>query len=140
MPAGRPPSYKPEYAEQALSLCLLGATDKQLAESFSVTEKTINAWKKDYPEFCKSVKEAKDYADSNVVNSLYQQALSGNVTAQIFWLKNRQKEQWRDKHEVEHTGTVAHKVDNASDDELEDIATRGRNAPVRAAKSATKPH
>ena len=25
-----------------------------------------------------------------------------DVTAQIFWLKNRQPEDWRDKHEVEH--------------------------------------
>jgi hypothetical protein len=28
----------------------------------------------------------------------------GNVTAQIFWLKNRQKEYWRDKQDYEHTG------------------------------------
>ena len=28
-------------------------------------------------------------------------ALSGNITAQIFWLKNRKPKQWKDKVEVE---------------------------------------
>ena len=29
-----------------------------------------------------------------------------DTTAQIFWLKNRKPETWRDKHEVDHDGTV----------------------------------
>ncbi|SDY78195.1 hypothetical protein [Nitrosomonas sp. Nm33] len=41
-PTGRPTSYRPEYAEQAYKLCLLGATDKQLAEFFNVVESTIS--------------------------------------------------------------------------------------------------
>lgn len=28
------------------------------------------------------------------------------VTAQIFWLKNRQPEVWRDKHDYEHSGEI----------------------------------
>ena len=30
----------------------------------------------------------------------------GDVTAQIFWLKNRKPEAWRDKQDIEHTGTM----------------------------------
>ncbi|WP_300485812.1 hypothetical protein [Methylobacter sp.] len=45
-PGGRPTAYKPEYAEQAYNYSLLGATDKQLAEFFRVSVRTINAWKK----------------------------------------------------------------------------------------------
>ena len=52
-------AYKPEYVEQARQLCLLGATDKQLAEFFNVSTVTLNKWKKDYPEFLYSLKEAK---------------------------------------------------------------------------------
>ena len=33
-------------------------------------------------------------------------ALEGNVTAQIFWLKNRKKEQWREKVEIEKGGAI----------------------------------
>ncbi len=110
----RPIKYKPEYVEQAHALCLLGATDVQLSQTFDVSEKTLNTWKKDYPEFFQSIREAKTLSDSKVVQSLYQQALDGNVTAQIFWLKNRQKNSWRDKHEVSHGGTINHEHSHES--------------------------
>jgi hypothetical protein len=29
-----------------------------------------------------------------------------DTTAAIFWLKNRRREEWRDKQEVEHSGNV----------------------------------
>ncbi len=35
-------------------------------------------------------------------------AVPPDVTAQIFWLKNRQPEQWRDKHEHDHKGAETH--------------------------------
>jgi hypothetical protein len=34
MERGRPTKYKEEYNEQAYKLCLLGATDKELADFF----------------------------------------------------------------------------------------------------------
>jgi len=34
-----------------------------------------------------------------------------DVTAQIFWLKNRRPDKWRDKQDVEHSGTVNSNVD-----------------------------
>lgn len=52
-------SISKEYANQALKLCLLGATDKELADFFSVSEQTLNKWKKDYPEFLESLKREK---------------------------------------------------------------------------------
>lgn len=56
---GRKSSYKEEYANQALKLCLLGAIDKELAEFFGVSEQTLNKWKKDFPEFLESLKKGK---------------------------------------------------------------------------------
>lgn len=126
---GRPTDYKPEYAEQARKLCLLGSTDAELADFFEVCEATINNWKNDYPEFLESIKRGKAQADSEVADRLYQRALGyehpevdirvvgGEIvktditkiyapdpTAAIFWLKNRQKGKWRDKIEQELTG------------------------------------
>lgn len=125
----RPSSYKPEYAAQAKKLCLLGATDVEVADFFQVTERTVNRWKADYPEFCQSLKLGKDEADDRVEKSLYRRALGysheavkiltvgGEVkhepytehyppdtVACIFWLKNRRKEDWRDKIDHEHAG------------------------------------
>lgn len=129
---GRPTAYKKEYAEQARKLCLLGHTDAELAQYFEVAESTINKWKVDHAEFSESIKKGKEFADGNVADRLYQRAMGfvapdvdirvvenqivetplekhypPDTTAAIFWLKNRQKEKWRDKQEVEHTGEVS---------------------------------
>jgi hypothetical protein len=73
--AGRPTKYDEKYNEQAFKLCLLGATDKELASFFDVNEDTIHEWKKVYPEFSESIKKGKDDADANVANRLYQRAM-----------------------------------------------------------------
>ena len=95
--AGRPTAYKKEYNEQVIGLCRLGATDKDLANFFGVAESTVHKWKKDFSEFSESIKEGKEQSDLNVANSLYQKALNGDTTAMIFWLKNRRKDNWRDR-------------------------------------------
>jgi hypothetical protein len=131
---GRPSEFKPEYVEQAKKLCHLGATDDEMADFFSVHRSTIYRWKLDYPEFCDAIKSAKEIADERVERSLYQKATGYNyteeqaikikkaqheeevevvevekhspadTTAAIFWLKNRRKAEWRDKHDHEVTG------------------------------------
>lgn len=71
----RPSAYRPEYAEQARKLCLLGAIDKDLAEFFGVSETTINNWKVAQPEFLESLKAGKVKADATVAQSLYRRAV-----------------------------------------------------------------
>lgn len=34
-----------------------------------------------------------------------------DTTAQIFWLKNRRPAAWRDKQDIEHSGTMTNKID-----------------------------
>ena len=122
---GRPSKYKQEYAEQARKLCLLGATDAKLADFFEVDEATINRWKHDFPEFCKSLKAGKIQADAEIAESLFNRAkgyvapdldikmYEGEIietpymkhyppdaTSMIFWLKNRQPDLWREKREA----------------------------------------
>jgi len=139
-------------AEQAKKLCKLGATDQDLAEFFKVSTRTIMRWQVEFPAFCHALKVAKAEADQRVERSLYQRAVGyahpdvhvsnyqGEVTltpitkhyapdtvACIFWLKNRQPELWRDKHEVEHSGQV-------------DLAEILRAADERAGISEDKSH
>ena len=110
---GRPTDYKPEHCETARKLCAAGATDKEIALELGVTERTINRWKADYPEFCQSLKAGKAETDERVVRSLYQRAIGydwgdkhipPDTTAQIFWLKNRLPAEWRDKQQTEISG------------------------------------
>lgn len=132
---GRPTEYKPEFVEQAEKLCMLGATDDEMADFFGVHRSTIYRWKIEYPEFCDAIKTAKEIADERVERSLYQKATGYNykeeqafkikveqykeevevvdverhqpadTTAAIFWLKNRRKNEWRDKQEIDHSST-----------------------------------
>lgn len=128
---GRPSSYKPEFAKQAEKLCELGATDADLADFFGVAIRTVERWRKEKEDFCRAVTIGKDIADNNVERSLYQRAVGytfdsekvfqyqgqivraqvrehvpPDTASAIFWLKNRRKEQWRDKSEQD----VNHKL------------------------------
>jgi hypothetical protein len=122
----RPSKYKSEYAEQAYKFCLLGATDARLAEFFSTSEQTINAWKQTHPEFLESIKRGKEVADAEIAHALFHRAKGyshkavkifqhqGEIITEDYvehyppdtgaamaWLKNRQPKQWRDKQDVE---------------------------------------
>ncbi|HET7154976.1 MAG TPA: helix-turn-helix domain-containing protein [Hyphomicrobiaceae bacterium] len=131
MSAGRPSSYKDEFADQARKICAIGATDQEIADFFEVDVRTIYRWKHDHDEFCQALKAGKDVADDRVERSLYQKAIgyeqdevkifmpagsaapvyapfrakiAADTTAAIFWLKNRRSQNWRDKHDhdVQH--------------------------------------
>lgn len=137
---GRPTSYKAQFARIAASMCKLGAVDADLADAFNVSVSTINSWKAKHKEFSEALKVAKEEADNRVERSLYQRAVGysfdsekvfnnkgealriktrehcpPDVTAQIFWLKNRRPEDWRDKQEHEHKGQVIMIAPEASD-------------------------
>ena len=77
----RPSAFKAEYAEQAKKLCLLGATDVELADFFGVTDRTIDCWQIEYPEFCDALKAGKELADDRVERSLYRRATGYSVEA-----------------------------------------------------------
>lgn len=126
---GQPSAYRPEYAEWAEKLAKLGATDKELAESFEVSEATVNNWKSAHPEFLDSIKKGRAIADAEVASKLFHRAtgyehpeddiksVNGEIvitptvkhyppdtTAAIFWLKNRRPDLWRDKIESQLSG------------------------------------
>ena len=135
MAIGRPSKYKEEYCEQAEKLARLGATDKEMADFFGVTEQTLNNWKTDKDgnetPFFESLKRGKVESDARVVDSLYQRALGyscredkvflvdkkplivpmmkqypPDTTAAIFWLKNRRPSEWRDRQDINVTGDM----------------------------------
>src|SRR4051812_3132152 len=72
---GRPTSYDASYADAAAKLCLLGATDADMADFFGVAESTVNLWKTTHPGFSESIKRGKAKADATVADSLYRRAL-----------------------------------------------------------------
>jgi len=77
---GRPTKYSEAYNQQVYKLCLLGATDVEIADFFEVCEKTINNWKDEHPEFLQSIKKGKTAADMDVAFSLYETTKDREVT------------------------------------------------------------
>jgi hypothetical protein len=45
--------------------------------------------------------DGREASDDRVEESLYRNALAGNTTAQIFWLKNRRPDRWRDVQQLQ---------------------------------------
>lgn len=77
-----------------------GLTIEQIANNMGIDDATLYRWKAKNNDICDALKKGKEVVDFEVENALLQNALAGNVTAQIFWLKNRKKEQWREKNEI----------------------------------------
>lgn len=110
-PVGRPPSTIDERLLNALSsLAEKGASDKEIAEAAGISVRTFYRWKQTHPEFWHTLKESKEMADDLMEDSLYELGMSGNVTAQIFWLKNRRPERWRDVQKIDLTANVKHEL------------------------------
>lgn len=125
-----------EIMTEAKELGLNGATEFEVAEHFGVTVMTVNNWKRRYPPFAEALRLGKDLADERIEASLYHKAhgytyrseeikvVDGAIvrvpvithqppdtTAMIFWLKNRQRDRWRDQQDVKVDGVVNVNVD-----------------------------
>lgn len=120
-----------ESLKRIESLSRDGATNEQVAEAFGINVATLYSWKKKYTEIDDALKRGKRPVDFEVENMLLKSAMGfeyeeeimnvvkmndgserryvrklkkyqpPNVTAQIFWLKNRKPEIWRDKRDLE---------------------------------------
>lgn len=138
---GRPSSFNEALSARILELAKQGKTDAQMANAIGVTQQTFDNWKHKHPDFFGSLKACKSVADELVEVSLYQRATGyshpeekiyfhpktgemirevvikhypPDTTAMIFWLKNRQKDRWRDVHHHE----AKHTFENLTDEEL----------------------
>ena len=74
-----------------------GLTDEDIAGKIGIARTTLYAWKNRYSDISNALKKGKEVVDYQVENALLYKALAGDVTAQIFWLKNRRPGKWRDK-------------------------------------------
>ena len=96
----RPSKYETHVAprlEEIKDWVRNGATDEEVAQRLGISRSTFCEYKNGFSEFSDTLKETKEIVDSQVENALLQNALKGNITAQIFWLKNRRPDKWREK-------------------------------------------
>lgn len=102
------------------------------AEEFHASKKVaVNKFKLENPEATMEEINAYELGISCYKSVLEEQRVKEvvpDVTAQIFWLKNRKPREWRDKQEVEHSGGTNNTVDftGLSTEELRAIAKSNR--------------
>ena len=103
-----------------------GLTDKQIAHNMGVAWSTLKSWKTRFDDLAEALRKGKEVVDREVENALYKRALgywvtetktttlpdgavkveeirkhvAPDTTAQIFWLKNRKPDQWREKNDL----------------------------------------
>ena len=80
---GRKPVYRDTFPDLAQRVCLLGATDTQVAIFFSVDISTIDRWKIEHPEFARALKTGKQEQDMEVAGALLQRALGAEVVDNV---------------------------------------------------------
>ena len=72
---------------------------KEIAAKMGISVSTVYDWMNKNPEIAAAIKKGRDKSIDMVENALFKSAISGNVTAMIFYLKNRAPERYKDRVE-----------------------------------------
>lgn len=102
-----------------------GLTEEQIADNMGISRSTLSEWKNLYSDISDTLKRGKEVVDYMVENALFKNAIEGNVTAQIFWLKNRKPDKWREKQEVQMSGAVNNPMEGLTTEELKKLINDG---------------
>lgn len=88
--------------EQVENLASRGLGTTQIARAMGVSWDTIDRNRKRSADFEDALKRGQARGLAQVTNSLFTSATDGNVTAQIFYLKNQDPKTWKDRVESVH--------------------------------------
>lgn len=96
--------HKPDDASRKLvkSLSGIGVPQDDICAIVSVSKPTLHKHYRD--DLDRGLAEA----NAKVAESLFKQAIGGNITAAIFWAKSRMG--WSEKQEIVHSGEVRNVV------------------------------
>lgn len=105
-----------------------GLTDEQIANNIGIKRTTLYDWLNKYSDISDALKRGKEVVDIQVENALLKRALGysydevtyeygeetkrvtkevqPDTTAQIFWLKNRKPDVWRDRKDIDMQAEV----------------------------------
>src|SRR6266705_1225512 len=160
---GAPTLYRPELAELSRRLALLGTTDQEMADALGIDQVTLDRWKTRHKEFRGAIEQGKIQADAEIAESLFNRARGyrhkatkifmpagseapvyapyvkhypPDTNAALAWLSRRQPEKWKDRQEVNVTGTIAQRLAQMTPEERGafalDLANQARQRLIDA--------
>ena len=142
-PVGRPRfEVTPEVLKEVEEMAGRGLTISQMASCLGVSPATIYNKQSEYLEFLETIKKGKAIGLQKVTNALFENAtVERDNVAIIYYLNNRDKENWSNKHEV--ATTVEHKnvidLTRMSDDQLSAIAAAFKQVDTGTGSSGALP-
>lgn len=92
--------------EKVEALAAQGLTVEQIASCLGMSRSTLYERMGSESDVSDAIKAGRAKGIATVTNALFQSAKGGNTTAQIFYLKNRQPEEWRDRRDHEISGEL----------------------------------
>lgn len=121
-----------------------GLTDEEISKNIGISRSTLSEWKNRFSDISDALKKGKEIVDIHVENSLLKRALGyeytevtkelvngqmvavkqvtkhilPDTTAQIFWLKNRNPEKWRDSRQLRAEASVRSPFSDLTTEEL----------------------
>lgn len=121
-----------------------GLTDEEISKNIGISRSTLSEWKNRFSDISDALKKGKEIVDIHVENSLLKRALGyeyievtkelvngqmvavkevtkhimPDVTAMIFWLKNRNPEKWRDSRQLRAEASVRSPFSDLTTEEL----------------------
>lgn len=133
---------KPDKLALLTNWARKGLVDEDIAKNIGISRSTLYEWKNRCPDISDALNTGAREADAVVENALYKRAtgfrykevitetdakgetrireiekeVPPDTTAQIFWLKNRMPDLWRDKVQTELGGKVEH-IDRMPDED-----------------------
>lgn len=103
MAGGRPTKYNPDMCEQVKACGDAGMTIIEMCRDIGITRETMRVWRETNPEFSAAVNEGLDRAQAWWEMQGRIATFGGcdgyNATSYIFQMKNRFKEDWRDRQD-----------------------------------------
>ncbi|MDB3926433.1 hypothetical protein N9356_04750, partial [Porticoccaceae bacterium] len=82
------------YCDKAREMASRGLTAAQIASCLGISETTLYKKQNEYAEFMDAIKKGRTEGINQVSNALFEKAIQGNVTAMIYYLKTRDRENW----------------------------------------------
>ena len=98
-------------ANKVETLAAQGLTMQQIADCLAVGRSTLYDRMRDDPDVSDAIKRGRSKGIATITNALFQSAKGGNITAQIFYLKNRNPAEWSDRKEVNLGGELNNSIE-----------------------------
>lgn len=122
MPAGRPTKYDPAMCETVVECGRQGMGKLETCAELDIDYSTFEAYQEKYPEFSKAVKRGRELSQAWWEQKGREATFGGvdgfNATSYIFNMKNRFREDWKDKHDHEVNGNLGVTISRGDSDVL----------------------